>query len=51
MLYDLTWEDIDNNKINKDIDLLSSIESYNANWDPNLSKSKKETEDDCWISI
>ena len=51
MLYDLTWEDIDNNKINKDIDLLSSIESYNANWDPNLSKSKKETEDDFWISI
>lgn len=51
MLYDLTWEDVDNSKINKDIDLLASIESYNTSWNPNLKKSKSEDEDDYWISI
>ena len=51
MLYDLTWEDVDNSRINKDIDLLSSIESYNTKWDPNLKKSKSEDENDYWISI
>lgn len=51
MLYDLTWEDYDNSKINKDIDLLSSIESYNTSWNPNLKKSKSLDENDYWISI
>ena len=51
MLYDLTWEDVDNSRINKDIDLLSSIESYNTKWDPNFKKSKSSNEDDYWISI
>ena len=37
--------------INKDIDLLSSIESYNTKWDPNFKKSKSSNEDDYWISI
>lgn len=51
MLYDLTWEDYDNSKINKDIDLLSSIESYNTSWNPNLKKSQSLDENDYWISI
>ena len=51
MLYDLTWEDIDNNKINKDIDLLSAVESYNSTSNPNLKKPKDSSEDDFWISI
>ena len=51
MLYDLTWEDYDNSKINKDIDLLASIESYNTKWDPNLKKSQSLDENDYWISI
>lgn len=45
MLYDLTWEDYDQNKIDKDIDLLSAVESYNSSTNPNLKTWKKEEDD------
>lgn len=45
MLYDLTWEDYEQNKIDKDIDLLSAVESYNSSTNPNL-KTWKNQEDD-----
>lgn len=48
MLYDMTGEDFDTAKINKDIDILAAAESYNSSSDPNL-KAKK-TEDD-WFAL
>lgn len=49
MLYDLTWEDYDQSRIDKDIDLLTATENYNSVSNPNL-KSWKKQEDD-WLSI
>lgn len=49
MLYDLTWEDFDETKVNKDVDLLTATEVYNNETNPNL-KGKKE-EDDFWIAV
>lgn len=49
MLYNLTWEDFDNDKINKDIDLISAVESYNSKTNPNLKSSKPEDED--WMAL
>jgi len=45
MLYDLTWEDYEQNKIDKDIDLLSAVESYNSSTNPNLKTWKKQEDD------
>jgi len=42
MLYDLTGEDVDNNKVNKDIDMLSAMEQYNTSSNPNLKTNKKD---------
>lgn len=42
MLYDLTWEDYEQSKIDKDVDLLSAVEQYNNTTNPNLKASKKE---------
>lgn len=45
MLYDLTWEDYEQNKIDKDIDLLSAVESYNSSTNPNMKSTKKQEDD------
>lgn len=44
MLSDLTGEDYDGKKVSKEADMLSAVESYNSNANPNL-KSKEESED------
>lgn len=48
LLYDLTWEDFDNEKINKDIDILTAAESYNSQSNPKLKAASNE---DDWFSI
>lgn len=48
MLYELTGEDFDTSKINKDIDILTAAESYNSMSNPKLKA--KNNEDD-WFSI
>lgn len=45
MLYNLTWEDYEQDKINKDADILSAVEQYNTTTNPNLKTSKKENND------
>lgn len=42
MLFDLTWEDLDTQKINTELDLLTQAELYNNATNPNLSSSKEE---------
>lgn len=42
MLYDLSWEDYEWNKREKDLDILTSIENYNNSSKPNLKSYKKE---------
>jgi hypothetical protein len=49
MLYNLTWEDFDETKIDKDIDLLTASEAYNTEVNPNLKAAKDE--DDYWIAL
>lgn len=48
MLYDMTGEDFDTAKINKDIDILTAAESYNSSSDPQL-KAKKQEDD--WFAL
>jgi len=45
MLYDLTGEDFDQSKINKDIDMLSAVESYNTISNPKLKAQRKQEEE------
>ena len=49
MLYELTGEDFDQNRINSTIDTLSASEAYNTKTNPNLNIQDKEEE--LWISI
>ena len=49
MLYNLTWEDFDETKIDKDIDLLTASEAYNTEVNPNLNKNEKDDFD--WIAL
>jgi len=49
ILYDLTGEDFDETKIDKDIDLLTASEAYNTGANPNLKK--KSEEEDFWIAL
>ena len=49
MLYDLTGEDFDQSKINKDIDMLSAVESYNTISNPKLKAQRKQEEE--WLAM
>lgn len=48
MLYDLTWDDFDESKINSDIDLITKSELYNNQTNPNLKWAKEE---DDWFAL
>ena len=45
MLYNLTWEDYEQEKINKDADMLSAVEQYNSVSNPNLKTPKTKVDD------
>jgi hypothetical protein len=49
MIYDLTWEDFDDNKVNQDIDMLTASEMYNTEINPKLKSDKKDEID--WIMV
>lgn len=49
MLFNLTGEDFENTKINKDIELLTASEMYNTSVNPNVKS--KDSEDDYGIMV